>query len=90
MSRFTNKPERNYELFNVGARQGPMLLLLFFFFVFFSFCVYSADMGMANVVISLVLRLVITYLGLLGNDLNLKERFFISISWLPKATVQVN
>ena len=35
MSRFTNKPERNYELFNVGAQQlGPMLLLLFFFFHF--------------------------------------------------------
>ena len=45
---------------------------------------------MANLVISLVVRLVTTYLGLLGNDLNLKERLFISISWLPKATVQVN
>ena len=45
---------------------------------------------MANLVISLVIRLVTTYLGLLGNDLNLKERLFISISWLPKATVQVN
>ena len=45
---------------------------------------------MANLVISLVIRLVSTYLGLLGNDLNLKERLFISISWLPKATVQVN
>ncbi|XP_067050067.1 sodium/hydrogen exchanger 9B2-like isoform X1 [Acropora muricata] len=45
-------------------------------------------MGMANLVISLVIRLVTTYLGLLGNDLNLKERLFISISWLPKATVQ--
>lgn len=45
-------------------------------------------MGMANLVISLVIRLVTTYLGLLGNDLNLKERLFIAISWLPKATVQ--
>ena len=45
---------------------------------------------MANLVISLVIRLVTTYLGLLGNDLNLKERLFIAISWLPKATVQVN
>ena len=45
---------------------------------------------MANLVISLVIPLVTTYRGLLGNDLNLKETLFISISWLPKATVQVN
>ncbi|XP_068754696.1 sodium/hydrogen exchanger 9B2-like isoform X1 [Montipora capricornis] len=45
-------------------------------------------MGIANLVISLIIRLVTTYLGLLGNDLNFKERLFIAISWLPKATVQ--
>jgi len=71
-----------YELFNVGALQVPTSFV--FLFLFF------AGMGMANLVISLVIRLVTTYLGLLGNDLNLKERLFISISWLPKATVQVN
>ena len=49
------------------------------FFFFFILCIYSAGMGMANLVISLVIRLVITYLGLPGNDLNLKERLFISI-----------
>ncbi|KAL9970384.1 hypothetical protein ACROYT_G022749 [Oculina patagonica] len=45
-------------------------------------------MGIATLFISLVVRLITTYLGLLGNDLNLKERLFISIAWLPKATVQ--
>ena len=54
-----------------------------------SLFLYSAGMGIANLVISLIIRLVTTYLGLLGNDLNLKERLFIAISWLPKATVQV-
>ena len=47
-------------------------------------------MGIASLVISLVIRLITTYLGLLGNDLNLKERLFIAIAWLPKATVQVS
>ena len=46
-------------------------------------------MGIANLVISLIIRLITTYLGLLGNELNLKERLFIAIAWLPKATVQV-
>ncbi|KAM7427562.1 Sodium/hydrogen exchanger 9B2 [Porites harrisoni] len=45
-------------------------------------------MGIASLVISLIIRLIATYLGLLGNDLNLKERLFIAIAWLPKATVQ--
>lgn len=47
-----------------------------------------AGMGIASLVISLIIRLITTYLGLLGNDLNLKERLFIAIAWLPKATVQ--
>ncbi|XP_022785420.1 sodium/hydrogen exchanger 9B2-like [Stylophora pistillata] len=45
-------------------------------------------MGIASLVVSLVIRLFTTYLGLLGNDLNLKERLFIAIAWSPKATVQ--
>ena len=45
--------------------------------------------GIASLVVSLVIRLFATYLGLLGNDLSLKERLFIAIAWSPKATVQV-
>ncbi|XP_027059179.1 sodium/hydrogen exchanger 9B2-like isoform X2 [Pocillopora damicornis] len=44
--------------------------------------------GIASLVVSLVIRLFATYLGLLGNDLSLKERLFIAIAWSPKATVQ--
>ena len=40
--------------------------------------------GIASFVVSLVLRLFTTYLSLLGNDLNLKERMFIAIAWSPK------
>ena len=41
-------------------------------------------MGIASLVISLVIRLIITYLGLLRNDVNLKERLFVAIAWLLK------
>ncbi|XP_066027963.1 sodium/hydrogen exchanger 9B2-like [Pocillopora verrucosa] len=44
--------------------------------------------GIASLVVSLVIRLFTTYLGLLGNDLNLKERLFIAIAWSPKVTCQ--
>nr|XP_058943039.1 sodium/hydrogen exchanger 9B2-like [Pocillopora verrucosa] len=44
--------------------------------------------GIASLVVSLVIWLCATSLGLLGNDLSLKERLFIAIAWSPKATVQ--
>lgn len=37
---------------------------------------------------SALFRLVTTYLSLYGSDLNPKEKFFISISWLAKGAVQ--
>ena len=42
--------------------------------------------GIASLVVSLVIRLFTTYLDLLGNDLNLKERLLIAIAWSPKVT----
>ena len=50
---------------------------------------FFTGMGIAALFVSLVVRLITTYLGLLRNDLNLKERLFIAVAWLPKATVQV-
>ncbi|XP_028396139.1 sodium/hydrogen exchanger 9B2-like [Dendronephthya gigantea] len=44
--------------------------------------------GIATLVIGLILRVFVTYLVTFGNDLKLKERLFICIAWLPKATVQ--
>ena len=35
-----------------------------------------------------MLRLIISQLAVLGGDLSLKERIFVSLAWLPKATVQ--
>ena len=31
-----------------------------------------------------------SFLVVMGGNLNLKERIFIALAWLPKATVQVN
>ena len=38
--------------------------------------------------IGLCVRLPVAYLAVGGGDLNLKERAFVALSWLPKATVQ--
>jgi NhaP-type Na+/H+ or K+/H+ antiporter len=38
--------------------------------------------------IGLCIRLPVAYLAVGGGDLNLKERAFVALSWLPKATVQ--
>ena len=34
-------------------------------------------------------RLLMAYLAVLGGKLGMKERLFIALSWIPKATVQV-
>jgi len=44
--------------------------------------------GMATLAIGLVLRILVTYSVVFGNKLNVKEKVFIALSWLPKATVQ--
>ncbi len=44
---------------------------------------------MATLFIGLVFRIAITYIVVLGNKLTVKEKIFIALSWLPKATVQV-
>jgi len=48
----------------------------------------TVGLGIAVLVISISFRLVVSYLAVLGGDLNIKERIFISMAWLPKATVQ--
>ena len=45
--------------------------------------------GFVTLAIGLTLRVLVTYLVTFGNNLKLKERLFICIAWLPKATVQV-
>uniref|UniRef100_A0AAQ5YM48 Cation/H+ exchanger transmembrane domain-containing protein n=2 Tax=Amphiprion ocellaris TaxID=80972 RepID=A0AAQ5YM48_AMPOC len=48
----------------------------------------TVGLGMACILIGLVVRLLVTFLLVHYGGFNLKEKFFISVAWLPKATVQ--
>ena len=41
------------------------------------------------IVIGLVLRLIVSFLVVLGNGFTIKEMLLVAVAWLPKATVQV-
>ncbi|XP_076458397.1 sodium/hydrogen exchanger 9B2-like [Babylonia areolata] len=44
--------------------------------------------GVAVLFLGLLFRLIMAFVVVLRSDLNRKERFFVPITWLPKATVQ--
>ncbi|GFR63527.1 mitochondrial sodium/hydrogen exchanger 9B2-like [Elysia marginata] len=48
----------------------------------------TVGLGIAVLVIGLSFRSVVAYLTVMRTDLNLRERLFVPIAWLPKATVQ--
>ncbi|XP_056432275.1 sodium/hydrogen exchanger 9B2-like [Gadus chalcogrammus] len=48
----------------------------------------TVGLGIACISLGLVLRLLVTYLLVHWAGFNLREKFFISVAWLPKATVQ--
>lgn len=47
-------------------------------------------LGIAVLFIGLVARLLISFAVVNGAEFNLKEKIFIAVAWLPKATVQVS
>jgi hypothetical protein len=49
----------------------------------------TIGLGVATLCISLTCRVVTTFFVVLGSGLNIRERFFVALAWLPKATVQV-
>ena len=49
----------------------------------------TIGLGLAVLVIGLVLRIIASFFAVFRLGLNLKEKFFIPLAWLPKATVQV-
>lgn len=48
----------------------------------------TVGLGMACIFIGLVVRLLVTFLLVHYGGFNLKEKIFIAVAWLPKATVQ--
>ena len=48
----------------------------------------TLGLSIAVLAIALVIRMIGTYLAVMGGALNVKEKIFMAIAWLPKATVQ--
>lgn len=44
--------------------------------------------GIATLVVGLSFRMLVAFFTVFGTNLNLKEKFFVGLAWLPKATVQ--
>lgn len=53
-----------------------------------SFAVRSSGMIIAVMALALVFRIIGVYICLIGTKLNIKERLFCAIAYIPKATVQ--
>ena len=53
-------------------------------------CNFYTGRGISLIVVGLLLRILASYFLVLGNGFNIKEKLFIAIAWLPKATVQVS
>ncbi len=54
------------------------------------FLVPLAGLGVAVLFIGLSVRIIISFLAVFRLGLNMKEKLFIPLAWLPKATVQVS
>ncbi|KAF2354193.1 Cation/H+ exchanger [Trinorchestia longiramus] len=48
----------------------------------------TIGLGVATLCVSLTCRVVTTFFVVLGSGLNIRERLFVALAWLPKATVQ--
>lgn len=48
-----------------------------------------AGLGVASMLIALLVRVLFTYICVLCAGFNVKEKAFIALAWMPKATVQV-
>ncbi|XP_072552181.1 sodium/hydrogen exchanger 9B2 [Salminus brasiliensis] len=48
----------------------------------------TVGLGMATLCVGVVIRVLVTFAAVLFAGFNLKEKIFISLAWLPKATVQ--
>ncbi|XP_072112658.1 sodium/hydrogen exchanger 9B2-like isoform X1 [Mobula birostris] len=49
---------------------------------------YTVGLGITTLIIALVVRILVTFLMVNCSGFNVKEKFFIALAWIPKATVQ--
>lgn len=55
----------------------------------YKYCLPFLGFGVAVLASGLLVRCSVTFLAVLRSGLNLKEQIFVSLAWIPKATVQV-
>lgn len=48
-----------------------------------------AGLGIASLLIALLVRVLLTYVCVLRAGFSVREKVFIALAWMPKATVQV-
>lgn len=53
-----------------------------------SLSVYTVGLGVSTLCVGLLVRVVVTFCVVLFAGFNMKEKIFISLAWMPKATVQ--
>jgi len=53
-------------------------------------CLLFSGKAFGLLTIAVVIRLIVTFLVVSGNNLSIKDKLFVAIAWSPKATVQVN
>ncbi|XP_071453538.1 sodium/hydrogen exchanger 9B2-like [Hetaerina americana] len=70
------------------AMQHPLFTLIGYQLDMSQFHWHDAALLIAVIAIGLVIRMVTTFCAVFGSRFNLKEHLFISIAWIPKATVQ--
>lgn len=55
------------------------------------FCpVLSVGLGVSTLCVGLLVRVLVTFCVVLFAGFKMKEKIFISLAWMPKATVQVS
>ncbi|XP_047501492.1 sodium/hydrogen exchanger 9B2-like isoform X3 [Penaeus chinensis] len=86
-----------------GSQMNPVddkLLIMWELFQPFLFSLIGAEIqvseldigtvgwGLVTLAIGLVFRMTTSFLVVMGGNLNIKERLFVALAWVPKATVQ--
>ena len=52
-------------------------------------CYFTVGKAFALLTMAMVVRLIVTFIVVSGNELSIKDKIFVAIAWSPKATVQV-
>lgn len=57
--------------------------------LFSNVVIVCVGLGVASLLIALLVRVLFTFVCVLCAGFNMREKLFIALAWMPKATVQV-